>query len=269
MLSGNSVTRWMDQAGKYKLLSHEEVLEIAGQRKASTPGSHEYKSLVNKLVVHNLKLVITFVERYMSTKVRSNFGSDITGDYLQQGVIGLIRAAEKYEPDMGYRFSTYAYFWMRSHVGRYALKESTLFHVSEGDMRKAYAHETGKATPNKARNWLSDAAFNTSMVRSAQCSFSIYESLTEHSFSLVDVIPAPAQASPREPDKFVPDIEEAMETAGLTEFQKEILRCIYIDGRHGTELARMAGMSDAQFKLAKSRALRKLRRTMPADILTA
>lgn len=267
-MTTNTVTAWMNQAGKYKCLSHEEMLEIARQKKAAGDDTPEYRRLVNKLVVHNLKLVINFVESYMLNKVCFNYGDDITNDYLQQGVLALIRAAEKYDPDMNFCFSTYAFHWLRSRIGRYALKQSTSFHMSEADMRRAYQYDKHQRIFDGTKNWSANPEFNAALVRSAQNAFSIYRPIHDSSLSLIDLIPAPPQTK-ADPSKFSLVIEDAMVAAGLTEFQKEALRCIYIDGRSGAEVAQEAGMTDAQFKMAKSRAIKKLRRTTSADILGA
>jgi len=60
------------------------------------------------LIINNRKLVSSIAKRYKS------FGE--FDDIFQEGVIGLITAAEKFEPDRGYQFSTYATFWIRAEI---------------------------------------------------------------------------------------------------------------------------------------------------------
>lgn len=63
------------------------------------------------LAARNMRLVYSLV-----LKVRKRFNSDM--DLLQEGVLGLFRAIEKYDVDSGYRFSTYAYNWIRAYVDK-------------------------------------------------------------------------------------------------------------------------------------------------------
>ena len=77
------------------------------------------------------------------------WGSSETLDYLQVGTMGLFKAAEKYDPSRGYAFSTYATHWIRSHVGRYNMKASSPFKISEEACRHVYYYEKhGKMNNN-------------------------------------------------------------------------------------------------------------------------
>ena len=65
------------------------------------------------LIVHNLRLVIYWAFRYTYS------GRFSLRDLIQEGNLGLIRAAERFDPDRGNRFSTYASWWIRQHILRY------------------------------------------------------------------------------------------------------------------------------------------------------
>lgn len=73
-------------------------------------------SAKQKLVRHNLALVLAVARRQRRGTVRLD-------DLIQEGNVGLMRAVEKFDPQAGTRFSTYAVWWIRAHVGRY-LKEA-------------------------------------------------------------------------------------------------------------------------------------------------
>lgn len=75
-----------------------------------------------ELVKHNLKLVISIAKRYVG------LGVDFM-DLIQEGNIGLMIAAEKYKPELGFRFSTYATHWIRQHITRYIANTGRLIRL--------------------------------------------------------------------------------------------------------------------------------------------
>lgn len=90
---------------KQKLLSKEEELNLA--RKAKDGDTNALLELVRR----NLRLVVSIAKQYR------NYGLALE-DLIQEGNLGLMRAAQKFDPDKGCRFSTYATFWIRQNVVR-------------------------------------------------------------------------------------------------------------------------------------------------------
>lgn len=84
------------------------------------------KRALNRIVTANLRLVVSVV-----TKSRRRFRHLAVEpiDLIQAGNLGLIRAAEKFDPSRGYRFSTYAYWWIRQAVSRHIQEHGALIRV--------------------------------------------------------------------------------------------------------------------------------------------
>lgn len=90
----------------HKFLKHEHLLELA--RRWQMHGDYEVR---NTIVVHNLRLSMKIASRYMGR------GLDYD-DLVQEGNIGLMIAAERFEPEKGFHFTTYATWWVRQHMQR-------------------------------------------------------------------------------------------------------------------------------------------------------
>jgi RNA polymerase primary sigma factor len=104
-ISDDSVRLHLREIGKIPLLSSEEELAlayrvIAGEKKAK-----------DKMAEANMRLVVSIAKRY------SGRGLDFL-DLIQEGHTGLLRAVEKFDPDKGFKFSTYATWWIRQAITR-------------------------------------------------------------------------------------------------------------------------------------------------------
>ncbi len=84
--------------------------------------SHAYRALRDELALHNLRLVIAMARKYERPGMP-------LADLVQEGNIGLLRAIDKFDPELGYRFSTYATWWVRQALQRAQLEQGRVVRV--------------------------------------------------------------------------------------------------------------------------------------------
>lgn len=104
-ISDDSVRLYLREIGKIPLLNSEEELELAQKVVAGD------KRAKDKMAEANMRLVVSIAKRY------SGRGLDFL-DLIQEGNTGLLRAVEKFDPDKGFKFSTYATWWIRQAITR-------------------------------------------------------------------------------------------------------------------------------------------------------
>jgi RNA polymerase sigma factor (sigma-70 family) len=129
--SEDTLTFWLNNAGRYPVLKNEEVIMLSRVIHEHGEDSKKGRRAINKLVNHNLRLVPLVTKKVVRTRKAFWFGDQHTIDLLQAGTIGLQRAAVKFDYSRGYRFSTYAYMWIKQTVQRQMYSLSSLIHVPE------------------------------------------------------------------------------------------------------------------------------------------
>ena len=102
---GDSTRFYLKEISKIPLLTYEEEKKLALRIKDGD------EKAIDTLVEHNLRLVVSIAKHY------TGCGLSLL-DLIQEGNVGLIEAAKKYDVDKGFRFSTYATWWVRQKIGR-------------------------------------------------------------------------------------------------------------------------------------------------------
>lgn len=101
----NGLSRYLAEISRIPLLSASEEIRLA---KAAQAGDGEAR---RKLIVSNLRLVVSIAKKYLY------YGLPLL-DLIEEGNLGLMKAVERFDPDRGFKFSTYATWWIRQAVTR-------------------------------------------------------------------------------------------------------------------------------------------------------
>lgn len=115
-ISDDSIRMYLNEIGRVELLSSEEEIELGRRIKK---GDQEARK---KLAAANLRLVVSIAKKYMGR------GLGLL-DLIQEGNVGLFRAVDKFDPDKGFKFSTYATWWIRQWVTRAIADQSRTIRV--------------------------------------------------------------------------------------------------------------------------------------------
>lgn len=144
----DSVKYYLNEIGRYPLLTAEQEIQLSRQVDAAKPLSGkaeltaEEKRVVKvaeratrKLINCNLRLVVTVAKQYVR---RLNGSGMELMDLVQEGALGLTRAVELFDGTKGYKFSTYAYWWIRQAITRGIDSKERLIRVPQHGLDKMY-----------------------------------------------------------------------------------------------------------------------------------
>ena len=263
----DSVKIYLQQIGKIPLLSHEEEVKIAKQIKENN--SEIAKST---LVNANLRLVVSIAKKYIGRGLSFL-------DLIQEGNIGLMKAAERFDYEKGYKFSTYATWWIQQSITRAIADKARVIRLpihmieSLGKIRKAtidLTTELGR-TPTKqevAYKLGLSVSKLTSIIKSAQSTISIETPANqkEDSTKIADYIVDETTIAPAErvsQENLFEDIQRMLKQ--LSPKERDILILRYGLDNNGEkktldEIGSQYGVSRERIRQIENRAISKLKK---------
>ncbi len=257
------VRMYLKEIGKVPLLSADEEIELA---KRMENGDEEAKK---RLAEANLRLVVSIAKRYVGRGM-------LFLDLIQEGNLGLIKAVEKFDYRKGYKFSTYATWWIRQAITRAIADQARTIripvHMVETinkliRVSRSLLQELGRdPSPEEIAEELEmPVAKVREILKIAQEPVSLETPIGEEEDShLGDFIPDTEMMIPADAAAFTLLKEQLLEVLGtLTEREQKVLRLRFglDDGRARTleEVGSRFGVTRERIRQIEAKALRKLR----------
>jgi RNA polymerase primary sigma factor len=265
---------FLNEAGKYPLLTAAEEVELA---KRIERGDQEAK---DRMINSNLRLVISIAKKWQ--------GHDLPLlDLIQEGIIGLIRAVEKFDWRKGFKFSTYATWWIRQAVQRGVANKSRTIrvpvHISEREqkLRRAERELRAKLDREPTEKELAKAAKLTlaqlrEVRRAARAVTSLDRPVGENGDATYGDLFANEHAPPPEDEVRVSLGRDALHRAlaELPDREREVLKLRYglngdVDPASLEEIGRRLGITRERVRQIEADALEKLAVNRELDALAA
>jgi RNA polymerase primary sigma factor len=262
VVTTDALQLFLNEAGRYKLLTAAEEVELA---KRIERGDKDAKDL---MINSNLRLVVSIAKKYQGHGVSLL-------DLIQEGIIGLIRAVEKFDWRRGFKFSTYATWWIRQAVQRGVANKSRTIripvHIVEREQKISRAEReltTKLDRPPTDEEIAKKTKLSLKHVQGVRAAARAVTSLdkpigAEGDASFGDLI-AGEDAEPSE-EVHVSLVEKALRTAveTLPEREREVVKLRY--GMNGDrdpqsleEIGRVLGITRERVRQIESQALARL-----------
>ena len=264
----DSVKLYLQQIGKIPMLSAEEETEIAKKIKLNHCDFSK-----NILVNANLRLVVSIAKRYIGRGLSFL-------DLIQEGNIGLMKAAERFDYEKGYKFSTYATWWIQQSIARAIADKARAIRLpihmieSLNKIKKATVDLTSELGRNPTKQEIAyrlnlSVSKLTQIIKSAQSTISIESPATgakEDSTKIGDYIVDESTETPDSrvsQESMLEDIEKMLNQ--LMPKEKDVLILRYglnSSGEKKTldEIGSQYGVSRERIRQIENRAIAKLKK---------
>lgn len=266
----DTVRMYLDEIGRYPLLNAAEEIELA---KRIEKGDEKARQ---RMITSNLRLVVSVAKRYQHS------GMPLL-DLVQEGILGLIRAVEKFEWKRGFKFSTYATWWIRQAVGRAIQNNGRTIRIPshlverENKVARAMRELEGESHEDPTDEQISDySGLTLAEVASVRDITRVVTSLDKPLTADSEEVFGDMQATV--PDSFTEEVISEMATKelkqgllSLDERDREVLALRFglagEDPATLDEIGRRLGLSRESVRKIETRALRTLKANAPIAAL--
>ena len=274
--SDDSVRIYLQQIGKIPLLSAEEELEVA-KKIYETQSQFARKVLINA----NLRLVVSIAKKYIGRGLSFL-------DLIQEGNMGLIKATEKFDYTKGYKFSTYATWWIQQSITRAIADKARIIRLpihlieSINKIKKATIDLTTELGRIPVKQEIADrmgisVSKLTSIIKSTQSTISIDTPTgqKEDANKIIDYIVDESTLAPESlvsQESLLDDIKGMLEELSQKERDVVIMRFgLNNDGNKKTldEIGNFYGVSRERIRQIENRAISKLKKLCKNKNMTA
>lgn len=272
--SSESLDKYLVEIGRVPMISIEEEIELAQKiRKGGRAGERAKEKLVNA----NLRFVVSVAKQYQHQ------GLSLT-DLIDEGNIGLVRAAEKFDETRGFKFISYAVWWIRQSILQAISEQSRIVRMPlnqvgfQSKLTKAIVNFEQEYERRPSVGELAEILdTDVSKVQEALGTNGKKVSVDapfqdDDSNCLIDIMTddsAPGTDNLMEKESLSSDLEAALAT--LSERERQVLKMLFGIGRNemtAEEVANKLSLTRERVRQIKERALRRLREADNISILT-
>ena len=262
----NLIYQYLVETRKYTILTMEQEKEFFLRIQQ---GDIEAR---NEFIERNLRLVISIAKKYIGR------GLDFL-DLIQEGNIGLMKALDKYDVNKGYRFSTYAYYWIQQSIDRAIMNYGRNIRLSiETSMNlrnyKKRKNELVLQLNRKLNNEELAKYLNISIKEVEEYETNIYDTLSLNTFiddnndeEIGDLIPSGDRLTEDVVEEKIlqHEIKDLLEKCNLNQREMEVLLLHYgfdnNERKSLEEISRIYGVTRQRVKAIEDKALKKIRRS--------
>lgn len=256
IVSTEEIQQYIKDIKRIPVISHERQEEIFNELKNPNISKVEKNRLYNEMVIGNLRFVISVAKMYQ------NQGIDLM-DLISEGNIGLIKATEKFNPNSGLKFISYAVWWIRQSIMSSLNDNARTIRIPSNLVQEAQRQK-------KKDEFMSDDDFilnsenETNLTNNLPYCVGLFSEVNEDGDTLIDIIPNKNAESPEQIFNSNEEIKKKVELMlGILDERERTIITKYF-GLIGVEsnledLGEEFGCTKERIRQLKDKAIKKLR----------